>query len=189
MIDKIVGWDRELFLFLNSKHTDWLDPIMLFLSSYINWILVCAIMMAIIYWKAQSWKKVASLSLLLSTGVSALLTNLIKLVIERPRPIHNTAWEGQIHAIEEFSKSFSFFSSHSATTFAMALFFFMFFRNNKIYGIAAILWATLVAYSRVYVAKHYPFDVFVGILFGSLIGILGYKLYEMYIRKQETLEP
>lgn len=189
MLSKLIEWDRELFLFLNGKHTDWLDPIMLIFSSYIGWVVGCIIMAALIYFRAKVWKKTGVFFFLLSTGVSALLTNIIKLIIERPRPIHNETWVDTIHAIEKHSDSFSFFSSHSATTFTMAVFFALFFRKEKIYGFLAILWATIVAYSRIYVAKHYPFDVMVGILFGIMIGILGYKLFQNFKRKKELLRP
>ncbi|WP_029903715.1 phosphatase PAP2 family protein [Prevotella sp. 10(H)] len=189
MLDKIRYWDEELFLFLNSKHMDWLDPIMLFLSSYTNWILACLLMSILIYYKAEVWKKTGVFFFLLSVGMSALLTNIIKLIIERPRPIHNELWEGTIHAIERYSHSFSFFSSHSATTFTMAVFFMLFFWKKKIYGYLALLWAAVVAYSRIYVAKHYPFDVLVGILFGIMMGILGYKVFQSFKRRKEPLKP
>lgn len=189
MLDKLRYWDEELFLFLNSKHSDWLDPIMLFLSSYTDWILACIIMSALIYFKAEVWKKTGVFFFLLSIGGSALLTNIIKLIIERPRPIHNELWEGTIHAIEKYSSSFSFFSSHSATTFTMAVFFFLFFRKRKAYGCVAILWATAVAYSRIYVAKHYPFDVMIGIIFGIIMGIVGYILFQRFKMKKEPLKP
>ncbi|MBK5719432.1 phosphatase PAP2 family protein [Dysgonomonas sp. Marseille-P4677] len=189
MLDKLLEWDRELFLFLNSKHIDWLDPIMLFFSSYTGWILVFLLMSAFIYFKAEIWKKTGVFFFSLSTGLSALFTNIIKLIIERPRPIHNETWQDTIHAIEKFSDSFSFFSSHSATTFTMAVFFLLFFRKKKIYGVIALVWATIVAYSRIYVAKHYPFDVLVGILFGIMIGILGYKLFQNFKEKKELLKP
>lgn len=189
MFDKLLEWDKELFLFLNSKHIDWLDPIMLFFSSYIGWLLACLLMAGFIYFKAEVWKKTGVFFFFLSTGLSALLTNVIKMFIERPRPIHNQLWVDSIHAIEKYSDSFSFFSSHSATTFTMAVFFLLFFRKKKFYGIIAVLWATVVAYSRIYVAKHYPFDVFVGILFGIMIGIVGYKLFQNFKKKKELLKP
>lgn len=188
MLYKLIEWDKELFLFLNSKHIGWLDPVMLVLSSYPCWIVVCLTMVAIIYFRGRERDLLATVFFLVSTGCSALLTNLVKFVIGRPRPIHNTDWGDTIHAIEKYSTSSSFFSSHSATTFTMAVFFFLFFRSNKLFGWIAILWAATVAYSRIYLAKHYPFDVFCGIVFGSLIGILGYKLYEYYKKKNEKLE-
>ena len=54
--------------------------------------------------------------------------------------------------------------------------FFLFFRNNRLVGFVAILWALGVSYSRIYVGKHYPFDVLVGILFGVLVGWLAYLI-------------
>lgn len=189
MLEKLLEWDRELFLFLNGKHSDWLDPIMLFLSSYIGWILGFLFMAAFIYFKAEVWKRTGVFFFFLSTGLSGLLTNIIKLFIERPRPIHNELWLNTIHAIEKHSNSFSFFSSHSATTFTMAIFFLLFFRKEKLYGVIAVAWATTVAYSRIYVAKHYPFDVLVGILFGIMIGFLGYKLFQNFKKKKEMLKP
>jgi len=188
MLDKLLEWDKELFLLLNSKNVGWLDPIMLFLSSYWGWILACTIMLCLIYFKDSAKNKLASLFFMLSVGMSALLTNIIKLFFERPRPIHNSDWNDAIHAIEKHSTSYSFFSSHSATTFTLAIFFFLFFRNKKLYGTIAILWAAAVAYSRIYVAKHYPFDVICGIIFGILIGISGYKIYE-YFEKKRKLSP
>jgi len=191
MLRKIIEWDKELFLFLNDKHISWLDPVMLFLSSYYCWIIVCLIMVAVIYFRLDIWKRTTSIFFLLSIGTSALLTNIIKIIIERPRPIHNEAWSDTIHAIEKYSTSYSFFSSHSATTFTMAVFFMLVFRKSaiKYYGYLSILWATVVAYSRIYLAKHYPFDVFCGILFGITIGIVGYKALEYYTKKKTILRP
>lgn len=192
MLDKLIQWDQELLLYLNSKHTAWLDPVMLVLSSYWCWIIVCLLLVAFIYIKSNGWKKLTSFAFLFSIGMSALLTNLVKMMVGRPRPIHNEEWEGIIHAIEKYSTSTSFFSSHSATTFTMAIFFFLFVSHNKInriYGYLTIVWAALVAYSRIYLAKHYPSDVAIGTLFGILIGIVGYKLYEYYIREKAVLRP
>lgn len=192
MLDKLIEWDQELFLFLNSKNTAWLDPVMLALSSYIGWIIVFVAMALFIYLKAKSWKKTSAMFFMLSVGMSALLTNIIKLFFERPRPIHNEAWKEIIHAIEKYSTSYSFFSSHSATTFTMAVFFYLVFAKDKVYrylGWLGIIWATGVAYSRIYVAKHYPIDVMVGILFGITIGIVGYKSFEYYKKKKTILHP
>jgi len=73
----------------------------------------------------------------------------------------------------------------------MATFFLLLFRKigSKYYGYLAIIWATIVAYSRIYLAKHYPIDVACGILFGITIGIMGYKLLEYYKNKKTGLNP
>lgn len=191
MLRKIIEWDKELFLYLNSKHIGWLDPVMLFFSSYHFWVIMCILMAVFIYYRLEVWKKTSVIFFLLSIGASALLTNIIKMMVERPRPIHNQDWTGVIYAIERYSSSTSFFSSHSATTFTMATFFFLLFRKTgyKYYGYLAIIWATIVAYSRIYLAKHYPIDVVCGILFGITIGIIGYKLLEYYKKRKTELRP
>lgn len=190
MLRKIIEWDHDLFLYLNGKHTPWLDPIMAFISSYPCWIIGALIMLAVVYFKSPSWKKVSSLFFMFTVGMSALITNLIKIIVSRPRPIHNTNWENIIHALEGTTDtSYSFFSSHSATTFSMAMFFFLVVRKvklSRLYGYAAIIWAAVVAYSRIYVAKHYPFDVLCGTIFGIVMGIVGYLLLEYYIRTKSS---
>ncbi|WP_108822619.1 phosphatase PAP2 family protein [Dysgonomonas sp. Marseille-P4361] len=188
MLEKLIEWDKELFLFLNSKNIEWLDPVMLFLSSYLCWTIVFFLLAGLIYWYSKTWKKTSTIFFMLTVGMSALLTNIIKLFFERPRPIHNQDWVGTIHAIEDYSSSFSFFSSHSATTFSMSVFFFLCFKQSRACGVAAIVWSALVAYSRIYVAKHYPFDVIVGILFGTVIGIFGYMLLEQYKKGKGKLK-
>lgn len=191
MIHELIKWDEKLFLLLNGKYVGWMDYVMVFLSSYLCWVLSALLMLAFIYLKSDSWKKLTSLFFVLAVGFSALITNVIKPIIARPRPIHNEEWDGMIRALEGTSDtSYSFFSSHSATTFSMAVFFFLVVKKLKhsaFYGYVAIVWAAAVAYSRIYVAKHYPLDVLCGTLFGILMGIVGYRLLLLYQRKLSRL--
>ncbi|MCC8094860.1 MAG: phosphatase PAP2 family protein, partial [Tannerellaceae bacterium] len=89
--------------------------------------------------------------------------------------------------LEETWTSYSFFSGHSSNSFCLAVFTTLYFRN-KIYGIAIFAWALAVAYSRIYVGKHYPLDVIVGILFGFLTGWLYYWFYKKYTSSKGTGE-
>ncbi|MDL2255207.1 phosphatase PAP2 family protein [Parabacteroides sp. OttesenSCG-928-K15] len=169
-------WDKELFVYLNSKHIPWLDPVMLFLSNQWVWTFVClAVFLLILFYKKQPDKRAALFYAggLLSTF---LVNNLLKLVFMRPRPGNEDLLKEIIHQLEEMGKSFSFFSSHSSASLFVAMFGTFFFRNTY-YGIALFVWAFSVAYSRIYVGKHYPLDVFVGIAFGLLMGYITYWGY------------
>lgn len=182
-IYKIFDYDKELFLYLNSKHAEWLDPIMLVLSSFTSWILVCVVIICLMIYKGGKWRFTAPLALLLTIGVNAALNNFVKFLVERPRPIHVEAWQGIIYAIEEYERSYSFYSGHSSNSFAMAVFALLYFRN-KAFTCIAILWATAVAYSRIYLGKHYPIDIATGIICGVVVGMFCYKLFERYQRKK-----
>lgn len=182
-IYKIFDYDKELFLYLNGKHSEWLDPIMLLLSSATVWALVCLVIVCLMIYKGGRWRFSAPLALLLTIGVNSTLNNLVKFLVERPRPIHVEAWHGVIYAIEKYERSYSFYSGHSSISFALAVFALLYFRN-KMFTCLAILWASAVAYSRIYLGKHYPIDVVTGILCGIMVGIFCYKLFELYQKKK-----
>ena len=61
---------------------------------------------------------------------------------------------------------FSFPSGHSCASFAAAMVYYKMF--PKKYGVPAVILATLIALSRLYVGVHYPSDVAAGILIGIL---------------------
>jgi undecaprenyl-diphosphatase len=54
---------------------------------------------------------------------------------------------------------------------------------------ALLFWATLIAYSRVYLGVHYPGDVFVGALYGSLIGLAFAAVEKRLVAPIPTLDP
>ena len=56
---------------------------------------------------------------------------------------------------------FSFPSGHSSSSFVSATVIFFYFRK---YGIFALVLASIIAFSRLYLYVHYPSDVFVGMI-------------------------
>ena len=51
-----------------------------------------------------------------------------------------------------------------------------FYKENKVLIYLMLIWAGIIAYSRMYLGVHYPSDVFVGGLLGGAIGFVVYKL-------------
>ncbi|MBR4112066.1 MAG: phosphatase PAP2 family protein [Ruminiclostridium sp.] len=61
----------------------------------------------------------------------------------------------------------SFPSSHTSTSFASAL---QFFGINRKAGIAAMIFAAVVAFTRLYLYVHFPTDILGGIVLGLIMG-------------------
>lgn len=66
-------------------------------------------------------------------------------------------------------RGFSFPSGHTGSSFAAAT--ILCFADKKI-GIAAVILASLIAFSRLYLFVHYPSDIAGGILLGTGCGLL-----------------
>jgi undecaprenyl-diphosphatase len=106
-------------------------------------------------------------------------TYLFKHVFLRLRPCNNPDLRDYVRLlVPECGGGYSFISNHAANHFGMATFFFVTFRH--MFGIRAsliFLWASLIAFSQVYVGLHFPADVAAGAFIGSLIGLCTGTLY------------
>jgi membrane-associated phospholipid phosphatase len=114
------------------------------------------------------------LKVLLLLVVSVLLTYLVRNAIAhglapRPRPLNpvNQDWNGALRAIhdERVRGGSSYVSGHVSTVFAMASMLVYCIRVRAIQA-GLVAWALLMALSRVYLAAHYPFCVFMAALLG-----------------------
>ena len=120
------------------------------------------------------------------TMLGALLLNLIvcnvtlKPLVGRIRPYDIK--EG-IDLIIKTPHDFSFPSGHTAASFAGAVAVFMY---NKKWGGAAILIATLIGFTRLYLYVHFPTDVLAGALIGSLCAIIVYFIVKFIFKSIEN---
>lgn len=176
-------WDRDLFLYLNSKHNPLFDPIMYIVSTYTAWILICVAIMVFMIYRDRIWGQRAAVFMLLGVAMNSITNNIIKILIMRPRPSNEPDLKDIIHQLGDPDNHYSFFSAHSSNSICLALFTTLYFRN-KYYGIVIFAWAMTVAYSRIYVGRHYPIDIICGILFGLLSGWFSDWLYQKYRNKR-----
>ena len=81
-----------------------------------------------------------------------------------------------LHLLIEKQSDYSFPSGHTCASFAAGLVYLKMLPRR--YGVAAILLAVLIAFSRLYVGVHYPTDILGGILVGSFAAWAAYRLSE-----------
>ncbi|MBQ2765177.1 MAG: phosphatase PAP2 family protein [Firmicutes bacterium] len=125
----------------------------------IIWIILCVIL---ICFKKTRWIGIAAAISLALVGI--LNNEIIKPIVERPRPF----LQQEIELLIAAPGGFSFPSGHTSSSFAVATAVFL--KNKKI-GIPALMFAALVGFSRLYFFVHFPSDVFVGMLEGIFVAI------------------
>ncbi|MBS1920646.1 MAG: phosphatase PAP2 family protein [Bacteroidetes bacterium] len=112
-------------------------------------------------------------------AVSTAITFILKYTVNRKRPF-------EVDSLITKASSGggpSFPSGHTSLAFATAT--SLSFAYPKWYVIIpSYLWAGTVAYSRMYLGVHYPTDVWVGAVVGTLSGFLSYKLNNWIYHKK-----
>lgn len=111
-----------------------------------------------------------------------LTSSVIKNTMMRLRPCHNPNIAEQLHIVNGYcGGQYGFVSSHASNCFALVTFLVLLFKK-EFKGLQWTLlgWALLVSYSRIYLAAHYPSDVFCGAVFGSILAVLVFSFYQFY---------
>lgn len=168
----MIGWlltqDTRLFMLLNGALTHpVLDRVMPALTDQENWYpFLIGLWLALLIWGGRKGR-IAGAALVLAVALSDQVSaGIMKPLFRRLRPCNALPLD-EIRLLVSRSKAFSFPSSHAANAFSMAT--VTSWRWPKLsalfFGIAF-----LVAYSRVYVGVHYPFDTVVGAAVGVLCG-------------------
>jgi undecaprenyl-diphosphatase len=81
---------------------------------------------------------------------------------------------------------FSFPSGHTLGSFNGAISIFLY---NKKWGTAALVLATLIAFSRMYVYVHFPTDIIGGILLATGCAILSYYILKRFVPQRYLAKP
>jgi undecaprenyl-diphosphatase len=178
MLEKIIEWDKKLFLALNSLHHPSLDPAMVFMSEKLVWIPLYFFLLFIILkeFKNDSWAPVLGIliTIILSDQIN---TSILKPLVQRLRPTHDPSLANLVYFVNGYTGGkFGFASSHASNTFGLATFFWMWFRGRQKWMILLFLWAALISYSRIYLGVHFPGDVMAGMIIGTIIAIASCKL-------------
>jgi undecaprenyl-diphosphatase len=183
MLNKILTFDQQLFIYLNGLGSEKYDTLWLLITKQINWIPLFLLLFYLIFKKLGTKQ---SLYLLLFVAVLLLftdqITNLFKNGFQRLRPCSDPKINTTIRIIKS-SATFSFFSGHAANTMAVATFLYQIFKKNFKYFWLLFLWPLIFAYSRIYLGLHYPLDIICGYLCGAILGFLMFKVYQIFRKR------
>jgi undecaprenyl-diphosphatase len=186
MIERVKQWDEELFLWLNSFHSETLDPIIFQMTETVTWIPLFVFLIYKIYRTdpKNSWWVFGGilLTILIADQVTS---GIMKPFFERLRPCHDPRWEETIHNYGRCGGLYGFVSSHAANTFGLAVFL-----NRKLKGkIKGLRWlylyAFVVSYTRIYLGVHYPWDILLGAAMGTLAAWFSW-FFITIVKKQLT---
>lgn len=116
--------------------------------------------------------------ILVSMTLNFIIVNLtFKPLLARPRPY--TIYEIELLLPKQID--FSFPSGHSSSVFAFVWAYFIMRKDSLRWGM--LVFALLVAFSRLYLFVHYPTDVFAGIVIGILCAYLAKYLVYRFTTK------
>jgi undecaprenyl-diphosphatase len=187
MLDTLLKWDSQLFLFLNGLHSPFWDPIMLFASGKLSWVPLYLLLIYFIArkygWKTLWWLLSITLLIVATDQVSA---GIFKNTFQRLRPCHTPELQGLMHLVGKCGGKFGFISSHAANTFGVAVFLSFLFKNRWV-TYSLLLWAAFVSYSRIYLGVHFPGDVLCGAIVGAGIGIAIWLPANFFINKKKSV--
>ncbi len=184
MLEAVLEHDKALFLWLNQLGSPTWDAFWLLITNKWSAIPLYLFLAFLAYknlgLKRILWLLVAIVLLILTTDQ---LANFFKFGVQRLRP----CYDPQVSPLLRLVKSscggkFGYFSAHAGNSFALAYFFtYLFGKQYRYLGIFLIVWAIMVAYSRIYIGVHYPLDVLSGMAFGGVLSWIFVRLYLKFV--------
>lgn len=189
MLQWLYHIDVTILLAINRHYNLTLDKIMWFASGTASWIPFYALLIAllIIVYKKDSWLKIALVGpMIVLTDQTA--SGIIKPLVARLRPSHQPGLQQILHYVNGYQGgSYGFLSSHACNVFALSLYLTL-VASKRLPWLPYLMfpWACFVAYSRIYLAVHYPSDVLAGAVLGMTIAWLMARLYAKLYRLQRV---
>lgn len=179
-IQSIIEIDRHILSWLNGSESIFLDRWMLALTSGWTWI---PLYLSLFYLVVKNNETMSQILLVVgcvagcvafSDGIADLI---VKPMVCRWRPSNDPIFKYTVSVVGNMRGSdYGFFSAHACNTFSLALFFCLLVRS-KVLSISLVVWSLINCYTRMYLGLHYPLDILFGLLWGALVAVSMYYIY------------
>lgn len=188
----LIEQDKQLLQYLNSLHTDWLDPVMMLFTQTLFWLPLYAVLVYLMIrtYGKTSWIPLLGIAMTIFLA-DRITSGLMKPYFARFRPSHEPSLQGLLHLVKGYTGGlYGFASSHAANTLGTATFFWLLLRGRYKWIWLLFVWALVMSYTRIYLGVHYPGDILVGGLIGIASGWTGYVLaravYQWYMKRNRA---
>ena len=186
-------FDHDLFLWLNFDGGKAMDSIMEIISGTTMWIPLYLFIIVWAFYK-YGWRSAIAfvVCLILALGLADMLcgifkhTGLLKDVWAsfpvRHRPMFDSAVRDLAHVPSYAHGPYGTVSAHAATVVALAWISALMIRRKWYDWLIAVA-VVIICYSRIYLACHFPMDILLGTIVGTITGVGMYYLW----RKIDTI--
>jgi undecaprenyl-diphosphatase len=185
-IETLIQLDRELLLAVNGSSSIYLDMLARTLTATVTWVPLYVSLFFLVLKNNESFLKIlliigcAALCVLLAGTVD---DTIVKPLVARWRPAHDPQIGAVVDVVNGYRGGrFGFFSAHACNTFSIAIFFSLLVRS-RLLTFFMVLWSLVNCWTRLYLGVHFPGDILVGLLWGAVVGVLVYLLYNYLYRR------
>lgn len=165
MLERIKAWDENVLTRLSKKRTPKLNKIMILITTAGNhgyiWFAFSIPFLLMNKWRYTGFTMLLAMCFAWLGGEVA-----IKHIVGRVRPC-NKSFEKDL--LIKNPPHYSFPSGHTTSSFAVST--VMLLMCPSLF-VPVFLFACLMGFSRMYLLVHYPTDVFAGVFFGIICGLI-----------------
>lgn len=190
-IENILPLERDLFLLLNGSESPFLDDWMWTVSGRFVWIPLFLVILFLFFYKTPRKQAllVSLFIILVFVASDQFSSGLCKPFFERYRPTHHPDFKELVDIVNGYRGGrYGFISGHATNSFGLAVFLSLLFRNRAV-TLTTLSWAALNSYTRVYLGVHFVSDILAGMLAGTLLAFLLYRLMMLLMKRTTAIQP